>query len=331
LVGRFCYFLGVRATAVFAFFALSALGILSVLWAHRLFRVHRRTYLQPYVMHLAFWNAQALVQITVFILGGVFIGTSAPESLLLLWPLFTLLLGLSLYFLTITAAELRGRTPTSAFRLAYLALWAALAATAAVSLDRSTGNGPNALSGIPALLTMLMKNGTILACMAWLAFPAGKLDDPLERRFRWRFAGLFLAGYALFQLSAVGSIPLYRLPAADYMIAVIQVCFQFAPLWVLSRFLKRQAVTRPPAMPWADLEIRLAPLGLSPREAEIVDLVMRGYSNREIEERLFISLETVKKHVSNIYRKLDVKNRVQLSNLVQNRLRALPEDVPPLG
>jgi DNA-binding NarL/FixJ family response regulator len=58
---------------------------------------------------------------------------------------------------------------------------------------------------------------------------------------------------------------------------------------------------------------------------------MRGYSNHEIEKRLFISLETVKKHVSNIYRKLDVKNRVQLSNLVQNRLRALPEDVPPLG
>ena len=84
-------------------------------------------------------------------------------------------------------------------------------------------------------------------------------------------------------------------------------------------------------MPWADLDKRLAPLGLSPREAEIVDLVMRGYSNHEIEKLLFISLETVKKHVSNIYRKLDVKNRVQLSNLVQNRLRALPEDVPPLG
>jgi DNA-binding CsgD family transcriptional regulator len=84
-------------------------------------------------------------------------------------------------------------------------------------------------------------------------------------------------------------------------------------------------------MPWAGLDKRLAPLGLSPREAEIVDLVMRGHSNHEIEKRLFISLETVKKHVSNIYRKLDVKNRVQLSNLVQNRLRALPEDVPPLG
>ena len=58
---------------------------------------------------------------------------------------------------------------------------------------------------------------------------------------------------------------------------------------------------------------------------------MRGYSNSEIEKRLYISLETVKKHVSNIYRKLGVKNRVQLSNLVQNRCRVLPEDVPPLG
>lgn len=332
MVGQFCYFLGVRATAVLSFFALSALGILSVLWAQRLSGIFRQAFLQPYVLHLAFWNAQALIQITVFILGGVFIGTGAPESLgPLLWPLFVLLLGLSLYFLTITTAKLHGRTPTRAFRLAYLALWAAMVATAAVRLDRPAESGAVTLSGLPSLLTLLLKNGTILACTAWLAWPAGRLDDPLERRFRRRFAGLYLAGYVLFQLSAVGSIPLYRLSAGNYVIAIIQVGFQIPPLWVLSRFLKRHAVGRPPVEAWADLDQRLAALGLSPREVEIVDLVMRGFSNSEIQKRLYISLETVKKHVSNVYRKLGVKNRVQLSNLVQNRCRVLPEDVPPLG
>ena len=320
-----------RATAVLAFFCLSALGTVSVLWALRLSRSYRQAFLQPYVLHLAFWDAQALIQITIFILGSVFMGTGAPESLRpLLWPLFILLLAPSMYFLTMMTARLRGRTPALAFRLAYLALWAALMAAAAVGFDRSAGAGTDGLSVIPSLLMPLLKTGTVLACVVWLAWPAGRLDDPLERRFRRLFAGLYLAGYMLFQLSAVGSIPLYRL-GGDYLIAIIQIGFQIPPLWVVARFLKRQAMSRPPVAEWADLGQRLAPLGLSPREAEIVDLVMRGYSNREIEKRLFISLETVKKHVSNVYRKLGVKNRVQLSNLVQNRCRVPPEDVPPPG
>jgi hypothetical protein len=41
--------------------------------------------------------------------------------------------------------------------------------------------------------------------------------------------------------------------------------------------------------------------------------------------RLFISVETVKKHSYNIYRKLGVGNRVQLNYFVQNRPRPAPE------
>jgi ATP/maltotriose-dependent transcriptional regulator MalT len=44
---------------------------------------------------------------------------------------------------------------------------------------------------------------------------------------------------------------------------------------------------------------------------------MRGFSNKEIGGELFISLETVKKHLSSIYHKLGVKNRLQLSLLIQ--------------
>jgi DNA-binding CsgD family transcriptional regulator len=58
---------------------------------------------------------------------------------------------------------------------------------------------------------------------------------------------------------------------------------------------------------------------ISKREQEIFRLVLSGRSNRQIEGELFISLQTVKSHVSNIYRKLGVKSRWQLLNLVQNR------------
>lgn len=58
-------------------------------------------------------------------------------------------------------------------------------------------------------------------------------------------------------------------------------------------------------------------LGLSKRQLEIVDLVVQGCSNREIEDKLFISRRTVENHIYTIYRRLGIKNRVQLVGLMQ--------------
>ncbi|MFC1960000.1 response regulator transcription factor, partial [Chloroflexota bacterium] len=50
---------------------------------------------------------------------------------------------------------------------------------------------------------------------------------------------------------------------------------------------------------------------LSERELEVLTLIAKGLSNREIADRLYLALSTVKKHINNIYSKLDVKNRTQ--------------------
>ncbi|MFG2085044.1 MULTISPECIES: ATP-binding protein [unclassified Spirillospora] len=52
-----------------------------------------------------------------------------------------------------------------------------------------------------------------------------------------------------------------------------------------------------------------APLGLTPREYEVLRLVAEGRSNRDIAEALFISAKTASVHVSNILGKLDVASR----------------------
>ncbi|WP_157963612.1 response regulator transcription factor [Actinocorallia populi] len=49
--------------------------------------------------------------------------------------------------------------------------------------------------------------------------------------------------------------------------------------------------------------------GLTPREAEIMELVAQGRDNRNIAARLFISEKTVKNHIHHIYRRLKADNR----------------------
>ena len=57
---------------------------------------------------------------------------------------------------------------------------------------------------------------------------------------------------------------------------------------------------------------------ISPREKEIVLLLLKGLSNKEIGEKLYIELSTVKIHVHHILGKLGVGNRTQLLRLFQN-------------
>ncbi len=55
---------------------------------------------------------------------------------------------------------------------------------------------------------------------------------------------------------------------------------------------------------------------LTPREMEVVLLVVEGLSNREIAEKLCIVEKTVENHLTSVYDKLHVKSRTQLIRLV---------------
>lgn len=59
---------------------------------------------------------------------------------------------------------------------------------------------------------------------------------------------------------------------------------------------------------------------LTPREQEVLDLLAKGLTNQEIAEQLVIEVGTVKNHVHNIFRKLDIHERQHAATLAQHIL-----------
>lgn len=58
---------------------------------------------------------------------------------------------------------------------------------------------------------------------------------------------------------------------------------------------------------------------LSEREIEILEKISKGFTNKRIAEQMFISPFTVKRHIENIYKKLQSHNRVELIENARNR------------
>jgi DNA-binding NarL/FixJ family response regulator len=66
------------------------------------------------------------------------------------------------------------------------------------------------------------------------------------------------------------------------------------------------------------LDKALVGAGISSREKDIIQLMLNGLGNKDIAERLFISLNTVKTHNRNIFRKMNVKSRFELVMKLKN-------------
>lgn len=112
-----------------------------------------------------------------------------------------------------------------------------------------------------------------------------------------------------------------RVFSTEWFIIIVAIGFAGLGAW-----LARQLA---PSKPQAEISVpnakAIASLGLTPRECEVLDLLAEGQSNKEIARSLKLTPNTVKTHVTNLYRKLDVNKRTQAVRRAQLlRLSAKP-------
>ncbi len=107
--------------------------------------------------------------------------------------------------------------------------------------------------------------------------------------------------------------------AIDSYIGLVAIFFTALGVWVATQLSKPKVQTVvvekeifvPQPEDFTINEAELQKLNLSNREYEVLQLLTKGHSNADIAEILFLSLSTIKTHVSNLYFKMDVKSRTQ--------------------
>ena len=117
--------------------------------------------------------------------------------------------------------------------------------------------------------------------------------------------GIALAA-AAFLLQWIEYQTVVRLYATELYVVLVAILFTGLGIWVGYRLTGRGSSGE-----FEKNTRALEVLGISDREYEVLVLLAGGHTNKEIADRLFVSPNTVKTHLANLYGKLQVSRRTQ--------------------
>ena len=133
------------------------------------------------------------------------------------------------------------------------------------------------------------------------------------------FRSLLLYAVSLALLGVALRVLEYKLLIIDHArelyIGAIAVLFTGVGVWVGGNLRNRvrhtPLVRQESFTAFAPNPDGLRKSGITPRELEVLQLVALGLSTREIAEKLFVSINTVKTHTASLFQKLDARRRTQ--------------------
>lgn len=133
--------------------------------------------------------------------------------------------------------------------------------------------------------------------------------------YGFSLAGLvFLLKYIEYQL-------IVRDLAIEFYVGIVAVFFTALGIWAGLKLTQKRVVMVGPEFIFNETELKR--LGISRREHEVLELMAKGLSNQEIADALFVSLNTIKTHSSNLFLKLQVSRRTQAIQKAKE-LRLIP-------
>ncbi|MCB9239372.1 MAG: response regulator transcription factor [Flammeovirgaceae bacterium] len=124
---------------------------------------------------------------------------------------------------------------------------------------------------------------------------------------------IFLYGLALalliFALRFIEYRFLVRDLTLEFYVGLVAILFAGLGIWIGLRLTRKEVVVVNPEFKFNEKE--QSQRNISKRELEVLELMAQGLANQEIADKLFVSINTVKTHSSNLFSKLEVGRRTQ--------------------
>jgi DNA-binding CsgD family transcriptional regulator len=153
----------------------------------------------------------------------------------------------------------------------------------------------------------------------YILFKSKGLKDSLQKTIARRFSMIYLLCFGTASLMTSRFLLPHFIPFTTLIMVFSFFAVNLPPLFYLILSLKKYPFkNRRLTARDEDLDDFFIVHKISNREKEIIALILDGMSNTDIEKTLYISPHTVKNHIYNIYQKLGVKNRIQISNLIRD-------------
>ena len=312
------------------YFVVFCMGLLSILLCARMVKTYRFKYLSHYLYFLITINIAALYgdvpenfgsflgnSPQVFKLGGIL-------SALLGTPMFLT----AIYMFAGLIAGLLARRLGKTFKIIYFTLFGGFFLSFILLAAHYFETGEDKLLMI--IMGYSLKVFLIMFFMILIYFFLNLkvIPDQNKRRKLRVFGILHNVNFFFVLCFTIQGCPISGIPQNLFLFLFF--ILQLFPLLYLNRFLKQcrmEFLLPGTGEDMKSLDSIFSEHKISNREKEIIHLLLKGKSNREIEDELFISVHTVRNHIYKIYQKLGVKNRVELVNFIRNSLHPTAKGV----
>jgi DNA-binding CsgD family transcriptional regulator len=299
------------------------IGFLTIYLAYRLSRTYRLGYLSSYLYFLIAFNVMGFLNHIGRYLGVSLLVDSPKETLMLVRNLFTFLafpfVALSIYLFFAFANDLTGTKISSLFNRLFGVTWGILfLVQVLLARNHFYTRDENALLFFLKAINILGITSLILTPF-YILFKTNRLSDIHQRRVARYFSIIYILCFGTASLFTSRLVLPYFVPYTVLIMVFSFFAVNLPPLTYLTLSLKKYPFEdKRSTSQNSDFEDFFVVHKISKREQEIIYLMLEGMSNADIEKKLYISPHTVKNHIYNIYQKLGVKNRVQISNLIRN-------------
>ncbi|MCK4836340.1 MAG: response regulator transcription factor [Candidatus Aminicenantes bacterium] len=149
-----------------------------------------------------------------------------------------------------------------------------------------------------------------------LFFHLSSIEDKKKARIAKYFGIYYVITFSLYFIATHFAANVF---AFNFAWPLVYFSLNLPILFYLKKFLYLHCIDQYVAVRGeTDLKQLFVRYRISDLEQDIIQLLVNGKTNREIGDLLFISTGTIKNYTSSIYKKMQVKNRYQLINMIRN-------------